>query len=136
MDITRSCDFFASMDDDTLFSRGREEFNQGLFFDCHESLEALCRRQTDPEKSFTQALIQIAVAHHHLGRNNVKGARTLYDKALSRIDKPCPVFAFSRYNAIDFATLVACAKANLALLTRIQQMQDNDMIDQIIVPSI
>lgn len=136
MDIEQSNDLFASMDDDALFARGREEFNQGLFFDCHESLEALWRRQAEPEKSFTQAMIQIAVAHHHLGRNNVRGATTLYDKALSRIDKPCPVFAFSRYNAIDFATLVVCAKANFALLTRSQQMQDTDLLKKIIVPSI
>lgn len=41
-------------------------FNQGLFFDCHEFLEAFWKSAPEPEKTCLQGLIQIAAGLHKL----------------------------------------------------------------------
>jgi hypothetical protein len=44
------------------------------------------------EKTFMQALIQIAAAFHHLGRGNLRGARSLMSTALKRLQDFSPSF--------------------------------------------
>jgi len=65
-------------------------WNDGKFFEAHEALEALWIRTRDREQ---QGLIQAAVALHHLRRGNVRGARKMIDRALSRL----PESAVARY---------------------------------------
>jgi predicted metal-dependent hydrolase len=74
-----------------LFEKGIEEFNQGEFFECHETLETFWRAQTEPEREFTQGIIQSAVAFYHLSRNNKVGAVKLFHRALPRLRKFEPV---------------------------------------------
>jgi uncharacterized protein len=60
--------------------RGRE------FFLAHEHWEILWRSSQGPEKSFLQALIQMAAAFHHLQRNNLRGATALLKASLRRLE--------------------------------------------------
>ena len=51
------------------------EFNGGLFWECHETLEALWRDTPYPARFFYHAIIKLAVSFHHLSRHNRRGAR-------------------------------------------------------------
>jgi uncharacterized protein len=56
------------------------------FFLAHEHWESVWLRSADPEKSFLQALIQIAAAFHHLERGNSPGAASLLARARRRLN--------------------------------------------------
>jgi uncharacterized protein len=73
------------------FLQGIKEFNAKQFFDCHETLEAVWKKETSPRREFTQGVIQTAVAFYHLGRDNQVGAIKLFRRALPRLRKfePC-----------------------------------------------
>jgi predicted metal-dependent hydrolase len=55
------------------------------FFLAHEHWEGVWLRCTEPEKSFMQALIQIAAAFHHLHRKNIRGTASLLNAALEKL---------------------------------------------------
>jgi mutator protein MutT len=59
-------------------------FNQRYYFECHEILEELWKYSKNQERIHYQALIQIAVALHHLKNGNYKGALSLYQKSVQR----------------------------------------------------
>jgi predicted metal-dependent hydrolase len=46
--------------------KGIEEFNQGDFFECHETLEELWLAEAGPIRELYQGILQIGVAFHHL----------------------------------------------------------------------
>lgn len=56
------------------------------FFLAHEHWEGVWLRCAGPEKSFLQAIIQIAAAFHHLQRGNRLGTESLLRAALLRLD--------------------------------------------------
>jgi hypothetical protein len=59
------------------------------FFQTHEHWEIVWLTLDEPEKSFMQALIQMAAAFHHLQSDNRAGALSLLRKVLRRIEC-CP----------------------------------------------
>ncbi len=56
------------------------------FFEAHEHWESVWLGLEEPEKSFLQALIQIAAAFHHLQAGNSVGALSLLSRALGRLE--------------------------------------------------
>lgn len=52
-------------------------FNEGLFFEVHEVLEAVWLKEEGRVRPVLQGLIQIAAGYHHLENNNLKGALSL-----------------------------------------------------------
>jgi hypothetical protein len=62
-----------------------ECWNREKFFEAHEVLEGLWIRTRDPGQ---QGLIQLAAALYHVQRSNMKGARTMIDRALPRLRHP------------------------------------------------
>ena len=52
-------------------------FNEGLFFEVHEVLEAVWLKEEGQVRLLLQGLIQIAAGFHHLENNNFKGALSL-----------------------------------------------------------
>lgn len=77
------------------FERGVAEFNAGLYFECHDTLEDLWTGVRGPSRDFFQGLIQEAVAFHHLTRGNLAGAESLLQRALGRLEKyPDRYFGF------------------------------------------
>jgi hypothetical protein len=56
------------------------------FFDAHEHWEGVWLKCEEPEKTFLQALIQIAAAFHHLQRSNPVGTQSLLRAALRRLE--------------------------------------------------
>jgi len=65
--------------------RGVEQFNAGYYFECHDTLEEIWSGTRGPAHDFLQGLIQVAVAYYHLSNGNASGARSLFDRALKRL---------------------------------------------------
>lgn len=60
-------------------------FNAGLFFECHEFLEDVWRATRGADREFYHGIIQIAAAFYHFEKGNQHGARTLLEKAISKL---------------------------------------------------
>ncbi len=63
---------------DPLYLKGIEYFNECEFFEAHEVWEELWAEYRGPLRQFYQGLIQAAVALHHFGNGNIRGARKVY----------------------------------------------------------
>lgn len=91
--------------------KGAVLFNQRLFFEVHEVLEAQWKRETSDSKAALQGLIQAAVAFHHLENQNYRGAVSLLDQALRRL-RPCHAGMLG-LNLGDFAAGLARCRETL-----------------------
>jgi hypothetical protein len=60
-------------------------WNERLFFEVHEVLEAVWKTAAGAERQALQGVIQIAVAYHHLAHGNRRGGRTLLAEGRSRV---------------------------------------------------
>ena len=67
-------------------ARGISEFNAGLFFECHDTLEEVWHGTRGPARDFFQGLIQVAVGFYHLGNSNATGGRSQFGKAMRNLD--------------------------------------------------
>lgn len=65
-------------DYDPRFVEGVEHFNQCDFFESHELWEEMWTDESGLSRKFLQGLIQAAVALHHFGNGNIRGAKKLY----------------------------------------------------------
>ena len=72
---------------DRAFDRGLDLFNHGRFFEAHEVLEDVWRAlpRSSAAKKHLQGLVQLAVAFHHESRGNLRGARSVLDRALRNL---------------------------------------------------
>ncbi|REK17971.1 MAG: DUF309 domain-containing protein [Planctomycetota bacterium] len=61
-----------------LYLAGIAHFNVCDFYESHEVWEELWTDYQGPSRKFYQGLIQAAVALHHFGNGNIRGARKLY----------------------------------------------------------
>ncbi len=69
------------------FTKAIEEFNNGFFFECHDTLEEIWNEERNPElKKFYHGLIHIAVAFYHLTNYNFRGAVSQMKKAIDKLD--------------------------------------------------
>lgn len=69
----------------TEFWLGVEQFNQGDFYACHDTLEAIWIEAPTFEKKFYQGILQVSVALYHLGNRNWRGAVILLGEGLNRL---------------------------------------------------
>jgi predicted metal-dependent hydrolase len=67
--------------------KGIAEFNAGLFFECHDTLEEMWAGIRGPSRDFFQGLIQVSVAYYHLGNGNAAGAESMMRRALKRFER-------------------------------------------------
>ena len=70
----------------TALKTGIAQFNDRLFFECHDTLEEAWSGLRGAPREFFQGLIQAAVAFYHLGNGNRPGAATLLRRALARLE--------------------------------------------------
>jgi len=87
-----------------LFARGVEQFNQGHYFECHDTLEDMWSGVRGPSRDFFQGLIQVSVAFYHLEGGNTQGALSMLSRALAR---------FAPYPALYFGFDLAAHRAEL-----------------------
>ena len=95
------------------FWQGVEQFNAGQYYACHDTLEALWIEAAEPEKTFYQGILQIAVALYHLSNHNLRGAMILLGEGSNRLRR-YP----SEYGGIDVDEVLS---QSAALLTALQQ---------------
>lgn len=65
--------------------RALDEFNDGYYFESHETLEDLWLVTPLPDRTLFQGIIQIAAAYVHLARGEVAGAVKLLDAAVAKL---------------------------------------------------
>lgn len=73
-------------DHDPRYLEGIRHFNACEFYEAHEVWEDLWAEQSGPSRKFLQGLIQVAVALHHFGNGNVRGARKLYRSSTAYLE--------------------------------------------------
>ncbi|NJM98176.1 MAG: DUF309 domain-containing protein [Phormidesmis sp. RL_2_1] len=86
---------------EALLIRGIHEFNQGEFYACHDTLEAIWMDAEIAEKPFYQGILQVAVAFYHLSHLNWRGGAILLGEGITRLRKFEP-----SYKGIAVADLV------------------------------
>jgi uncharacterized protein len=75
------------------FWQGVAQFNQGELYACHDTWEAIWTEAMEPDRSFYQGLIQIAVGFYHLGNHNWRGAAILVGQGSGRLREYRPDYA-------------------------------------------
>jgi uncharacterized protein len=93
------------------FWQGVQEFQSGQFYECHDTLEALWIEAQEPDKTFFQGILQIAVACYHLGNQNWRGAVILLGEGIRRLSSYQP-----EYGTIDVNCLLDTSSALLNYL--------------------
>jgi uncharacterized protein len=102
--------------DDPRFLKGIEEFNQGLFFECHETLEEIWLEENGEERRFYQGIIQIAAGYFKLQQGVPAGAIKLWHSGLEKLEPYRPV-----YLGINVDAFVNAVKENLIELEAVQR---------------
>jgi predicted metal-dependent hydrolase len=82
-----------SAEERTALAAGIAQFNDALFYECHDTLEDVWSGVRGPARDFFQGLVQLAVAFYHLGNGNRAGALTLLGRALARLERYPDVYA-------------------------------------------
>jgi predicted metal-dependent hydrolase len=76
---------------DPLYLKGIAYFNACEFFDAHETWEELWKNYSGDLRLFYKGLIQAAVALHHFGNGNIRGARKVYLSSRGYLEQYGPV---------------------------------------------
>lgn len=83
-----------TMEDESLipteFWQAVQEFNSQNFYACHDTLEAMWMVAMEPQKTFYQGVLQIAVALYHLQNANWQGAVMLLGEGINRLRRYQP----------------------------------------------
>jgi predicted metal-dependent hydrolase len=69
---------------------GIEQFNQGAYFECHETLEAIWMREPGDIRRLYQGILQIGVGFYHLQRGNYRGALNLLASGVAYLEPFAP----------------------------------------------
>jgi predicted metal-dependent hydrolase len=76
---------------DPLYLQGIAYFNASEFFEAHEVWEDLWKDYSGDLRLFYKGLIQAAVALHHFGNGNIRGARKVYRSSRGYLEQYRPI---------------------------------------------
>ncbi len=102
--------------DDPRLQKGIDEFNQQLFFECHETLEEIWLEEHGDDRKFYQGIIQIAAGYFKLQQGVPAGAIKLWRMGLEKIAPYSP-----DYLGVELASFSAAVKRNLDELEAVQK---------------
>ncbi len=88
-----------------ILLRGIEQYNEGYFFEAHETWEELWLQSPWPVRRFLQGIIQVAAAFVHLVRHEYPGTVRLLKAALEKLES----FP-AEFQSIDVARLISEAR--------------------------
>ncbi len=88
-------------------------FNEGFYFECHEFLEEIWRKEKGREKEFLKGLIHAAVAFYHLEYENYKGTINYLRRSYRRLQEFEPLFL-----GVDIKTFLADVESYLKYLEK------------------
>ncbi len=121
-----------------VFYKAAEQFNRFEFWECHETLESLWLKASEPQKTFLQGVIQVAAGFVHLKNANFIGMQNLLTYGLEKLHRVdheplCPRW-------IDLKTFIAqteAAKVKAESLgeNRLSQFVPNDFPNLMIIAS-
>jgi predicted metal-dependent hydrolase len=77
---------------DPLYLQGIAYFNVCEFFEAHEVWEELWKNYSGDLRLFYKGLIQAAVALHHFGNGNTRGARKVYGTSRGYLEPYVPTW--------------------------------------------
>ncbi len=96
------------------FRRAIGEFNDGHYFECHDTLEALWLLASGEEKRFLQGLIQVSVGFYHFSNGNPSGAISQWGKGSRKLETFGPGYA-----GLDHAGLLASVAEWVGIASRV-----------------
>jgi predicted metal-dependent hydrolase len=102
--------------DDPRFLKGIQEFNERLFFECHETLEEIWLEDHGEDRKFYQGIIQVAAGYFKLEQGVPVGALKLWRMGLEKLEPFRPI-----HFGISVDALIQAVKENLAELDANQQ---------------
>lgn len=93
---------------DPRLLKGIEEFNQRLFFECHETLEEIWLEEHGKDREFYQGIIQIAAGYFKWEQGVLIGAIKLWYSGLGKLAAYPPV-----HLGVKLDTFIRGVKDNL-----------------------
>ncbi len=105
-----------------LLLAGIAQFNDGEYWECHETLETIWRVEPDHIRYLYQGILQVGVGCYHLRRGNWRGAVNKFRSGLAYLEPSSPSCL-----GIDVARLRAEAGAILARLEALGAARVGDM---------
>lgn len=114
-----------------LYLEGIALFNVCDFFESHDIWEELWSKYRGPSRAFYQGLIQTAVALHHFGNGNIRGARKLYHSSRQYLEPFRPRHLGLNLDGL-FASMENCFTKVLASTEEFPQIElDAERIPEI-----
>lgn len=110
---------------------GVEQFNNGEFFEQHETIELLWRATRTPDRGLYHGILQVGVGFHHWRQGNFHGATTLLDEGIERLRPFAP-----SCQGVDVAKLIADSTAARERLATLGAEHMNDLDAAAIAPRI
>jgi predicted metal-dependent hydrolase len=74
-----------------LLIQGAQEFNSGLYYECHETLEELWLQESAAVRELYQGILQIGVALYKQGQANFRGTVNLLRRGLFHLSNVNPI---------------------------------------------
>lgn len=110
--------------------KGIEEFNRGLFFEQHETLEGLWRAERDEIRYLYQGILVVGVGCYHLLRGNFHGATAKLRLGVELLQPYRP-----SCQTVDVAGLIADAERLLAEVESLGRERVGDF-DRTLIPKV
>lgn len=85
---------------DELYQKAIDYFNNGYFFEAHDTFEELWMDDRDKAKRFYQGLVQLSTGFYHLVMSNLKGAESQLTKGLEKLSDYPSVYKNIRVSEI------------------------------------
>ena len=70
---------------DPRFEQAVDLFNRRSWYEAHDAFEEIWHEMAGPDRRLLQGILQIAVAHVHLERGNLRGATILLGEGVGRL---------------------------------------------------
>ncbi len=96
---------------DPRLAKGIDEFNQRLFFECHETLEEIWLEEHGEDRLFYQGLIQVAAGYLKWEQGVLIGAIKLWRRGLEKL-----VTYPAIHLGVDLASLIGATNKNLKIV--------------------
>jgi predicted metal-dependent hydrolase len=108
------------------FWQGIKQFNQREFYACHDTLEALWMEAAEPDKTFYQGILQVAVACYHLDNYNWRGAVILLGEGIRKLRDYQP-----DYQEINVTNLMEMSINLLEYLQKIPPQEISKLVSEL-----
>lgn len=101
---------------DSRLLKGIQEFNRGLFFECHETLEEIWLEEHGEDRLFYQGIIQISAGYFKWEQGVLIGAIKLWRSGLEKLAAYPPV-----HLGVKLDSFIQAVKADLKEIELVYQ---------------